>query len=220
VNDLEFAKKRLLELSGNVERMISMSVEALVDRRAELIDQVIAMDVQINSEEVRIEEECLKILALHQPVAADLRCITTMLKINNDIERMGDLACNIAERAAPMLTATRFPIPPQIKSMAEKTVEMVRKSLDGFVREDIGLANEVIQTDDTVDEFNRSVISELTKYMSNDNTAIEAALHCFSAARHLEQISDHASNIATDLIYMVSGRIVRHQHTPAAGSTA
>ncbi|MBM3965058.1 MAG: phosphate signaling complex protein PhoU, partial [Planctomycetes bacterium] len=165
----------------------------------------------IDRAEVRIEEECLKMLALHQPVAADLRRITTMMKVNNDLERIADLACNIAQRADSLCQFPEFPIPSGINEMATMITKMVRSSLDAFVHRDVELAKSVIEQDDPVDAKNVQVIEKLSQLMSEDTSTIVAALHCFSASRHLEQIADHAVSIAEDIIYMVEGVIIRHR---------
>ncbi len=210
-HDLSESHKSLLKLSGSVEDMIASAVRSLVERRGALAAEVIARDSQIDRSEVRIEEECLKMLALHQPVAADLRRITTMMKINDDLERIADLACNIAQRADSLVSYPEFPIPPGIHEMAMMTTSMVRRSLDSFVQRNTEQAHEVIEEDDRVDAKNVEVIETLTLLMSRDSSQITAALHCFSASRHLEQIADHAVSIAEDLIYMVDGVIVRHR---------
>ncbi len=209
--DLTEAHNSLLKLSGSVEDMIASAVRSLVERRGALAAEVIQRDSQIDRIEVRIEEECLKMLALHQPVAADLRRITTMMKINDDLERIADLACNIAQRADSLVPYPEFPIPPGINEMALMTTSMVRRSLDSFVQRNTEQAHQVIEEDDRVDAKNVEVIETLTSLMSRDNSQITAAMHCFSASRHLEQIADHAVSIAEDLIYMVDGVIVRHR---------
>lgn len=209
--DLTVAHDSLLRLSGSVEEMIGMSVQSLVERRSSLAEEVIRKDDDIDNVEVRIEEECLKMLALHQPVAADLRRITTMLKINNDLERIADLACNIAQRALSIGAFPAFPIPSGIEQMAFLTNSMVRRSLDAFVNQDVQLAYQVIHDDDKVDEKNLEVIEALTSLLMRESDQTAAAFHCFSAARHLEQIADHTVSIAEDVVYMVDGVIVRHR---------
>ncbi|GAB5403622.1 MAG: phosphate signaling complex protein PhoU [Aureliella sp.] len=211
-NDLEQAYHALLAMSGEVEAMINLSVKSLMNRDLRTAGKVIESDTEIDSTEVRIEEDCLKMLALHQPVAADLRRLTTMMKINNDLERMADLACNVAERASGVVTVGDFPIPDLINTMAEQVVVMVRDSLNAFVNLDVDQASGVIGSDDAVDQTNVTVIDNLSNLMSNNPAWVAPALHCFSAARHLEQIADHATSIAEDVIYMVSGEIVRHKH--------
>lgn len=209
--DLNDAHNSLLKLSGRVEAMIASAVQSLVERRGALAAEVINLDSDIDRAEVRIEEDCLKMLALHQPVAADLRRITTMMKINNDLERMADLACNIAQRADSLCPHPEFPIPSGINEMATMTTSMVRRSLDAFVNRNPAQAHQVILEDDKVDAKNVEVIEVLSDLMSRDPSMIYAAMHCFSASRHLEQIADHAVSIAEDIVYMVEGVIVRHR---------
>jgi phosphate transport system protein len=209
VNNLHHS---LMSLFGVVEQMIDKAVRALCEQKVELAVEVIQTDPQVNQSEVEIEEECLKILALHQPVAADLRRITTVLKINSDLERIADLACNIAERAQCMHQHPYFPIPDKLPVMVRQATTMVRLALDSFVDSDLGLAKKVIQLDAMVDECNLAVIEELQSLMKQDSNLVEPALHCFSASRHVERIADHAENIAEDVIYLVDGDIIRHRH--------
>ncbi|MCU0711835.1 MAG: phosphate signaling complex protein PhoU [Pirellula sp.] len=216
-HDLAEAHKSLLRLSGVVEKMIDQAVQSLVARQADVALMVIGQDEEIDRIEVKIEEDCLKMLALHQPVAADLRRITTMMKINNDLERMADLACNIAQRAISVHEYPDFQLQSGLQQMALMAINMVRRSLDAFVRQDVNLALEVIRSDDAVDSKNVDVIAVLNDQMQRDISQISPAMHCFSASRHLEQIADHAVSIAEDTIYMVRGEIVRHrQHPPVS----
>ena len=210
--DVEKIHKRLMSLFAIVEQMIDNAVRALCEKRVELAQEVIASDHQVDSMEVEIEEECLKILALHQPVAADLRRLTTVLKINVELERMADLACNIAERAECLHDHAHFPIPEQMPEMVRQATMMVRMTLDAFVDSDAELAKKVIQCDDAVDENNLLIISGLKNLIKQDSSLTEPALHCFSASRHVERIADLAENIAEDVIYLVDGDIVRHRH--------
>ena len=211
-NDVDLLHRRLMALFGVVEQMADKSVRALCENRVELAQEVIDTDPQVNETEVEIEEDCLKILALHQPVAADLRRVATVLKINSDLERIADLACNIAERARCMHQHAYFPIPEQLTSMVRQSTLMVKMALDSFVNSDVDLAKRVIQLDESVDEYNLAVINDLTELMQQDHQYVEPALHCFSASRHVERIADHAENIAEDVIYLVDGDIVRHRH--------
>lgn len=190
--------------------MIDKSSRALRERDASLAYQVVESDTEVDRLEVQLEEELLKILALHQPVAADLRRIVTLLKINNDLERMADLAVNIAERAQRLVRHPEFPIPKTLDMMVEKTCGMVHKALDAFVQVDAATARDVWHEDDTVDQYNRDVITQLKAAMQKDSETVGPALHCFSAARHLERIADHATNIAEDVIYLIEGEIARH----------
>lgn len=210
--DLEEAFHRVLALSGQVEEMIAKSLRALMERHEGLASEVIALDEQIDRVEVRIEEECLKMLALHQPVAADLRRLTTMMKVTNDLERIADLACNVAERTTDLIQYESFPIPSLLRDMSTAAIEMVRDSLNAFVNLDVELAYLVIHRDNRVDEMNCEVIQEITQLIQEDVRCVDAALYCFSASRCIEQIADHAVNVAEDVIYMVNGVIVRHRH--------
>ncbi|HMO14162.1 MAG TPA: phosphate signaling complex protein PhoU [Pirellulaceae bacterium] len=210
--ELETIQTRLLKLFAVVEQMIHDATRALCHREVERAEQILVRDKTVNTEEVLIEEECLKTLALHQPVAGDLRQIATILKINSDLERIADLACNIGERAIGLHEYPYFPIPDRLSEMATDSTEMVRNALNAFVSQDLDLAKQVIFNDQWVDELNRKVISEIKSVLSSDATQLEPALHCFSASRHLERIADHAENIAEDVIYMISGDIIRHKH--------
>ena len=209
--DLDEARVSLLKLSGMVEDMIALAVKSLMQRQGILASDVVRRDSDVDRAEVRIEEDCLKMLALHQPVAADLRRVTTMMKVNNDLERMADLACNIAQRADSLCPHPEFPIPSGINEMATMVTRMVRASLDAFVRNDSAMARSVIVMDDPLDAKNVQVIGVLSTSIQNDPTRVEAALHAFSASRHLEQIGDLAVSIAEDVIYMVEGVIIRHR---------
>jgi len=210
----EFAalQDRLLTLCGVVEQMLDDATRALCNREISRVAYVLDRDKRVNAEEVLIEEECLKILALYQPVAGSLRQITAILKINSDLERIADLASNISERSEGLSAFPYFPIPDQLPLMARESTEMVRKSLNCFVAQNIDLAKEVILADALVDQLNREVIGELTAMMVADSELVEPCLQCFSASRHFERIADHAENIAEDVVYMISGEIIRHKH--------
>lgn len=210
--ELEAIQTRLLKLFAIVEHMIHDATRALCHREVDRVEHIVARDKTVNEEEVRIEEECLKTLALHQPVAGDLRQITTIMKINSDLERIADLACNIGERAEGLHQYPYFPIPDQLSEMAVDATDMVRQALNAFVSQDLDLAKQVIFDDQWVDELNRNVIGEIKTVLSSNASWLEPALHCFSASRHLERIGDHAENIAEDVIYMISGEIIRHKH--------
>jgi phosphate transport system protein len=210
--ELEQLRHELLSLFGIVEQMIDRAVQALCDRRIDLAEEVVLTDTEVDHREVLIEEGCLKILALHQPVAGDLRWLTTVIKINSDLERMADLACNIAERAQALYRFPAFPIPDRLQVMVSEANRMVRQALDAFVDGDAELASHVIRTDDIIDRLNREVIEELQGRMKDSPEQVEPALHCFSAARHLERIADLAENLAEEVVYMVKGEIVRHLH--------
>jgi phosphate transport system protein len=208
--DLEALHDDVLALAGAVEKAIGRAVRALQQRDAELAGQVVAGDDQIDEQDNLIEEKCLTMLALHQPVARDLRRIAAVLKINSDLERMGDLAVDIAERALRLAELPPVAVPQKLQQMTELTTGMVRQSLDAFVRLDTGLARRVCRLDDEVDRHNAEIIQELIEVMRSSPALVPQALSLFSAARHLERIADHATNIAEDVIYLVEGEIVRH----------
>lgn len=210
--DLDHLHHQVLAMSGIVEEMLEKGTRALFERNLALADEVIRFDAVVDEREVQIEEECLKALALHQPVAVDLRRIATVLKVNNDLERMADLAVNIAERAKALLEYPGFVIPITLARMVELARTMVSDVLDSFVNTDSIAASRVSAMDATVDQLNREIIAELQDVMRQDPNLVVPALHCFSASRHIERISDHATNIAEDVIYLVEGVIVRHRH--------
>ena len=209
-DELEGLKERLLQMANLVEKTILLSVQALVDKKRELAQQIIGSDDAINMLEVEIDEVSLKLLALHQPQAGDLRFITSIMKINNDLERMGDLAVNIAERTVELL---KYPVLKpliDIPRMANLAQGMLRDSLSAFVNRDAKLAKSVCERDDEVDNLNNQIFRELLTYMLQDPTAIERAVDLILVGRNLERIADHATNICEDVIYMVNGRTIKH----------
>src|SRR5947209_6139216 len=212
--DLDNLQRVLLTLAGLVEGTIHKAIRSLQDRDIRLAREVIAGDSQIDNEENHIDEECLKILALHQPVAVDLRRIAAAMMIIVDLERMGDLAEEIAERALQLARPPFLPVPEPLQRMTDLTTTMVRQSLDSFVNLDVHLARLVYRLDDEVDRYCAQIIQELVTTMKTSPELIEAGLSLFSATRHLERIADHATNIAEDVLYLVEGEIVRHR--PAA----
>ncbi len=212
--DLDQIHNDVLSLSATVEDMIDKASLALRERRVDLSDEVAGMDDYVDQQEVAIEEECLKMLALHQPVAVDLRRAATVLKVNNDLERMADLAVNIAERARCVGDYPEFTIPAQVDEMATQATRMVRGALDAFVELDSEAARRIIEQDDIVDKFNVQIISELQAVMQESSKLVVPALHCFSAVRHIERIADLATNIAEDAVYLVEGEIIRHRTKP------
>lgn len=212
--DLEKLKREILELGGMVEESINDAILALHNRRIDLAEKVYARESRIDAKEVYIEEECLKILALHQPVAADLRFIVVTLKVNNDLERMGDFAQNIAKRAIFLASHDPIPsLPDFVNVLPEVVRTMVRNTLDSLVKLDIEMAREVIGMDHTIDDINRRMYGELQRLMERDPSTIERAIQLLSTSRYLERIADLATNIAEDVIFMVQGNIVRHTDT-------
>ncbi len=208
---LDTLQQGILAMSAMVEEMIDNAYRALQQQDPDLAAEVIQGDEEVNKREVQIENQCLEILARQQPVAADLRRTVTVLKINNDLERIADLAVNIAERAQSLSQLDRIPVMEILRTMADTAIAMVRMALDAFVNLDVDIARQVCLRDDEVDDANRLVIDRLRGVMQADSTAIEAALHYFSASRHIERMADHATNIAEDVIYLVEGEIARHR---------
>jgi phosphate transport system protein len=210
--DLDNLQQDILALAGLVEGSIHKAIRALRERDVKAAREVIAVDPQIDNEENHIEEECLKILALHQPVAVDLRRIASAMMINIDLERMGDLAEEIAERAVHLASLPRLPIDDgNLQKMTDLTTMMVRQSLDSFVNLNTEQAQVVMRMDDEVDRLNVEIIQAVIAAMKRLPDHIDAGLSMFSAVRHLERIADHATNIAEDVIYLVEGEIVRHR---------
>ena len=205
-------KRQVSGLSGVVEQNVRKAVHAVETRDARLAIEVIESDADVDAMEVTIEEECLKILALYQPVAVDLRYIVAVLKINNDLERIGDLAVNIAKRARDLADAPRVNTPPALTEMAEKTRAMLRRSLDALLEMDPAAAHAVLAADAAVDTLNRHIRSEIEEDIQQRPSHLPALLKLSRIPRHLERIADLATNIAEDVIYMTEGAIVRHGH--------
>jgi phosphate transport system protein len=215
--ELQALKNRLLNMGALVEERVHMAVQALMERNMEAAETIAQGDAAVNELQIELDDRCLKLLALQQPMASDLRLITSAMKINADLERIGDQAVNIAENALKMLTAP--PLKPLIDlpRMAELAERMTRDSLDSFVRRDPALAREVLGRDDEVDGLKDTIFRVLLTYMMADPGTIERALSLILISRNLERIADHATNIAEDVIFLVEARDVRHRHEePAA----
>lgn len=208
--EIELLKKRITSLCTVVEESVRKAVRAIEERDRVLAESVIEGDYAIDHEEVRVEEECLKILALYQPVAIDLRFIIAALKINNELERMGDLAVNIAERAVFLCEREPIHAPFAFDDMCNKTLAMLRQSLDSLFEMDASLARYVLASDDEVDDINRQMYVKVGEAIQANPQLTDRLLSYLSASRHLERIADGATNIAEDVIYMIEGHIVRH----------
>jgi phosphate transport system protein len=208
--ELKQLRDRLLEMGGKVEAAITASVRSLTERDNALAQKVIASDREVNRLEVGIDDACRRILALRQPAASDLRFITTALKIVTDLERMGDLAVNIAERALDLNQAP--PLRPfhDLSSLAEMTESQLKKALDAFVEQDVVRAEEVIAGDEVLDAVYLKLFNELLTYMMEDSRVIRRATSIMFSAKHLERFGDHVINVAEMVIYMVRGTDVRH----------
>jgi phosphate transport system protein len=213
--DLETLQRHLLGMATLVEETVHKGIRALQERNAQIAQEVIVADNEIDEEENQVGEECLKILALHQPVASDLRRIIAALLISTDLERMGDLAEDIAERAIHLAQPPFIQVPEGLQRMTDLTTLMVRQSLDSFVNLDPRQARTVIRLDDEVDRYNDEIIHDLLGVMRSSSELVEPGMSLFSAVRHLERIADHATNVAEDVVYLVEGEIVRHRPSAA-----
>lgn len=200
----------MLTLCAMVEEALKRALHAVSQRSDEQAREVIKNDARIDNMEIEVEEECLKVLALHQPVAVDLRFIVAVLKINNDLERVGDLAVNIAERCLYITSQPALKLDFDFAGMFDKSIQMLKKSLDSLVNWDAELAGEVCASDEEVDALNRRMFELFKEEAHQRPENIELMLQYLSISRHLERIADHATNIAEDVIYMTEGDIVRH----------
>jgi phosphate transport system protein len=208
--ELRGLRANLLKMGGLVERQIAEAVHSLVNRNTEQARETIARDAEVNRMDVESDERCIRLLALHQPAASDLRFISTGLKITTDLERIGDNAVNICERAVELNEEPQLKPYIDIPRMAEIAQTMVKDSLDAFMRDDIVLAAEVIARDDEVDALNYQIYRELLSYMAEDAATIARATRILFVSKYLERIADHATNIAEMVVYMVKGRTIRH----------
>jgi len=209
--EIENLKKKLLALGAKVETSVRKATLSIEKLDADLAQKIIDDDANIDNTEVEIEEDCLKILALHQPVAIDLRFIVAVLKINNDLERIGDLAVNIAERAVFLAGQPKVNISIDLVDMAYNAQSMLKKSIDALINHDAQLAHKVCVSDDIVDQMNRQMYLKVQEAILKNPEQITPLIHLLSASRHLERIADHTTNIAEDVIYMIEGQIVRHR---------
>jgi phosphate transport system protein len=210
--ELAQLRARLLQMGGLAEERVQSAIRALVDADERALEQVVTGDEPLNQLQVEIDNRAFTVLALHQPLAVDLRVIVAGVKINSDLERVGDLAVNIAEAALRYVALP--PVKPLIDlpRMADIAQGMLRDALDAFVRRDVELAHSVLKRDDQLDELKSQVFRELLTYMLQNPATIEASLELILISRHLERIGDHATNVAEDVIFMVSAKDVRHHH--------
>jgi len=209
-HDLSDLKDRVLRMGSLVEDAIRKSIRALVDRDRELALAVIDGDSIINTHDVEIEEECIRLLAIWQPTGSNLRFITTAIKIITDLERMGDLAVDICERTIELMDEPQLKPYIDIPRMAEASQKMLKDSLDAFVEKDADLAVKVCAADDFVDNLNQQIFNELLVYMLQDPRNIARAVRLTYVAKYLERVGDHATNIAEMVVYMVKGKVIRH----------
>jgi phosphate transport system protein len=210
--ELQALKNRLLRMGALVEERVHGAMQALMERRMEVAESIVAGDAEVNDMQIEIDDRCLKLLALQNPMASDLRLITAAMKINADLERIGDQAVNIAENAVKV--AASPPLRPiiDLPRMAEIAEAMTRDSLDAFVRRDANLARDILARDDEVDQLKDQIFRVLLTHMMADPGTIERALGLILVSRNLERIADHATNIAEDVIFVVEAKDVRHHH--------
>ena len=211
--ELALLNRKLLEMASLVESMIAKSIKALREGNMILAQEVISTDEQVNAMEIEIDNLCVKILALYQPEAKDLRTVTMIMKVNNDLERIGDHASSISRMA--LFLADYPPIKPlvDIPKMADKAMEMLRESLDAFIRRDAKLAVVVCRKDDEVDNYEPQIVRELITFIMSDPSMLNLALRYIYVARHIERVADLATNIAEDAYYIATGEVLKHQHT-------
>jgi phosphate transport system protein len=218
--DMSLLKQRVLRMGGMVEEATRDATVALTQRRADLARRVIEADDAIDMIELDVDEECLRILALHQPVAGDLRYITAVLKINNDLERIGDLACNVAERAIDLARREPLVLPLRFERMTEIVRGQLHDALDALVNRDARLARAVLARDREINQIHRQHFEALQESMKASPDNVEAAVDLLSASRQLERIGDQTTNIAEDVVFLVEGRVIRHARPAAPAQSA
>jgi phosphate transport system protein len=218
--DLSLLKQRILRMGGMVEEATRNATVALTQRRVDLAQRVIESDDTIDMIELDVDEECLRILALHQPVAGDLRFITAVLKINNDLERIGDLACNVAERAIDLARREPLGLPLRFERMTEIVRAMLHDALDALVNRNAPLARTVLERDHEINRIHREHFDLLQQALKADPTNVEAAVDLLSVSRQIERIGDQTKNIAEDVVFLVEGQVIRHQRPDRAPNPA
>ena len=209
--ELEKIKKQILSLGSMVEEKVRMATKAIETFDTEIAEKIEATDFEIDEMEVEVEEECLKILALYQPVAVDLRFLTAVIKINNDLERIGDEAVNIAQRILTISKSSRDEFFYDYTHMAEKAQDMLKRSLDSLVNLDVDMAFNVLTSDDEVDAMHRDAYDTIKQYIREHPDKVTYLLNLYLISRHLERLADHTTNIAEEVVYLIEGEIVRHE---------
>ena len=208
--ELKELKNRLLYMSGLTEKMIADSMKALVERKEDIIDTIYKNEDEINLLQVEIDDRAVKMIALHQPAAVDLRFLLAAIKINSELERMGDMAINICQNAKELINKPQLKPLIDLPTMSEVARQMVKDSLDAFVRQDAKLAKSVCERDDEVDDLKDKIFHELLTLMTSDSKNIERAMDLILISRHIERIADHATNIGEEVIFIVQGKDIRH----------
>lgn len=211
-NALDDLNRHVLVMGGAVEAAVARAVRALLAKDVPEAKAVIEGDKDVNRQELGIDEECLRILALYQPTARDLRFVTAVMKITNDLERVGDLAVNVAERAVALAGFAARDVPDAVREMADRVRAMLTASIDALVRHDAARAREVLAMDDPIDRLLAGLFDEMEADMRAVPDRIPADIQVLSAAKNLERIADHACNVAEDVVYMVEGNVLRHMH--------
>lgn len=209
--DLKSLTENLVRMGDLVDDQLDASCRSLFSGNIDLAAMVIDGDAAVNEMDNRIEKQCQSLLALNQPVAVDLRLLMAILSINRDLERMGDIAVNIAERAAALAPHKEFVRKTRLEEMANMSLIMAREALDAFTRTDPSRATRVLESDDVVDTLNRNIFYRMVRAMQNDHHMIEACSHILILSRHLERLADHATNIAEDVVFLVEAKVVKHQ---------
>ncbi len=210
VQELESLKTNIIKMGSFAEQAIAESIRALLERRIDLAKEVIAQDQRINAFEIEIDDAVVDLLALQQPVAVDLRFILAASKINNDLERIGDHAVNIAESAVQYSAAPPLKPLVDIPQMAQITKGMLRDAIDGFIQTDASLCRGVLRSDDIIDDMNKRVVKDLVECIRQDSNTVEQALELIRVSRNLERVADLATNIAEEVIFMAEARVVKH----------
>jgi phosphate transport system protein len=208
--DLQQLKEKLLTMGSLTETMIHSAIKALVDRKVELVQDVYRHEKEVNNLQIEVDDRCLKIIALHQPAASDLRFVTAAMKINSDLERIADQAVNISQTTEFLLQEPQLKPLIDVPRMAEIAQKMLKDALDSFVERDENLARSVLVRDDQVDELKQQLFRELLTYMISDPSTIKRGIDLILVSRNLERIADHATNIAEDVIFVVSAKDIRH----------
>ena len=208
--ELKHLKQRLLHMADLAQEMVGLAVKALAERKDALAEEVFTLEDEVNHIEIEIEEEALRLLAIRQPAAGDLRLLTAILKINNDLERVADQACNISELALDLLKQPLLKPLIDIPHMASLAQKMIKNSLEAFVNQDPALAKQVCLDDDGVDSLNDQIFRELLTYMMEDPKSIKRAVDLILVSRNIERVADHATNISEDVIFIVEGKNIKH----------
>lgn len=209
-DELVHLKQKMLDMADSAQAMIGLAVKALTDRKGSYVEDVLKQEVKVNHLEIEIEEEVLRLLALRQPAAKDLRLLTALLKINNDLERVADQACNIAETVRFILKEPSLKSSVNISHMAQVAQRMIKNSIEAFVHHDTSLAKQVCEEDDEVDRLNDQTFRVLLTYMMEDPKSITRAVDLILVSRNLERIADHATNIAEEVVFIEEGRNIKH----------